>query len=105
MKAKLRLKNVIFCSIMYVYIKKGGFEMYSDYGANTLLATSKVTSSAVWIIISAVLAIATHYLVMSSAGALCAVIVCIVAFLCVPSRKKTRYILSPILPENDQKEE
>lgn len=42
---------------MYVYIKKGGFEMYSDYGANTLLATSKVTSSAVWIIISAVLAI------------------------------------------------
>ena len=31
--------------------------MYSDYGANTLLATSKVTSSAVWIIISAVLAI------------------------------------------------
>ena len=55
--------------------------------------------------ISAVLAIATHYLVMSSAGALCAVIVCIVAFLCVPSRKKTRYILSPILSENDQKEE
>lgn len=31
--------------------------MYSDYGANTLLATPKVTSSAVWIIISAVLAI------------------------------------------------
>ena len=57
MKAKLRLKNVIFCSIMYVYIKKGGFKMYSDYGANTLLATPKVTSSAVWIIISAVLAI------------------------------------------------
>lgn len=52
--------------------------------------------------IAAVVAIATHYLFLSSAGALCAVVVCIAAFLCVPSRKKLNYVLSPIFSQDEE---
>lgn len=49
-----------------------------------------------------VVAIATHYLCVSSAGALCAVIVCAAALLCIPSRKKMEYVLAPILGEESE---